>query len=213
VEFQTMAMVSGRDIVRMNAGQFAAAQRTLERAFFDYPLMVYACPDAGPRSRGVRALYTAILRDSSRYGEIYTSPGVEGVACWLPPGVPLPTLFREFRAGLLGLPFAFGWKPFQRLLKYGQWHTKLHHELTSGPHWFLATIGVDPDHQGKGVGGALLEAVLLKADEQRLPAYLETHGEKSARLYERHGFETVRLFEVPGHSVPVWAMLRPAHTD
>ena len=33
----------------------------------------------------------------------------------------------------------------------------------------------------------------MRADEQRLPCYLETHGEKSARLYERHGFETVRL--------------------
>jgi ribosomal protein S18 acetylase RimI-like enzyme len=205
-----MAVMCGRDIVRLNAGQLAAARRMLERAFFDYPLMVYACPDAGRRSRGVRSLYTAILRDAQRYGEIYTSPGVEGVACWLPPGVPLPTLVREVRAGLLGLPLAFGWQAFRTLIGYGQWHAKLHHELTSGPHWFLATIGVDPASQGRGVGSALLEAILMKADEQRLPCYLETHGEKSARLYERHGFETVRLFEVPRHPVPVWAMLRRA---
>jgi hypothetical protein len=205
-----MAVMSGRDIVRMNASQLAAAQRTLERAFQEYPLMVYACPEARPRARGVRALYTAILRDSMRHGEIYTSPGVEGVACWLPPGVALPTLLREVRAGLLGLPLSFGWTAFRRLVEYGQWHAKLHHELTSGPNWFLATIGVDPAAQGKGVGSALLEAVLVKADEQRLPCYLETHGEKSARLYERHGFETKRLFEVPQHPVPVWAMLRPA---
>jgi GNAT superfamily N-acetyltransferase len=128
----------------------------------------------------------------------------------LPPGVALPTFVREVRAGLLGLPFSFGWKAFHCLLEYGQWHTKLHHEFTSSPHWFLATIGVDPACQGKGIGGALLEAITIKADQQHLPCYLETHGEKSARLYERHGFETVRLFEVPGHTVPVWAMLRPA---
>jgi ribosomal protein S18 acetylase RimI-like enzyme len=205
-----MTVLTARDIVRLNASQFAAAQGTLERAFFDYPLMVYACPAAQPRARGVRSLYTAILHDSLRYGEIYTSPGVEGVACWLPPSVPLPTLFREIRAGMLGLPMAFGWKSFRCLLEYGQWHTKLHQEFTSGPHWFLATIGVDPASQGRGVGSALLESIAMKADEQRLPCYLETHGEKSARMYERHGFETVRLFEVPGHAIPVWAMLRPA---
>jgi ribosomal protein S18 acetylase RimI-like enzyme len=207
-----MTVMSGRDIVRMNAGQSSAALRTLERAFLDYPLMVYACPDPQQRSRGVRALYAAILRDASRYGEIYTSPGVEGIACWLPPGVALPTIVREIRAGLLGLPFSFGWKAFRCLLEYGHWHTKLHHEFTSSPHWFLATIGVDPAFQGKGIGGALLEAITIKADQQHVPCYLETHGEKSARLYERHGFETVRLFEVPGHSVPVWAMLRPARS-
>lgn len=206
-----MAIVSAQDVLRMSAGQFAAAQDTLERAFFDYPLMAYACPPEQLRRRGVRALYTAILHDAQRYGEIYTTAGVEGIACWLPPGTPLPTLWREIRAGLLGLPFAFGWKAFQCLLEYGQWHTKLHHEFMNGrPHWFLATIGVDPASQGKGVGSALLEAITIRADEQTLPCYLETHGERSARLYGRHGFETVRLFEVPGHSVPVWAMLRPA---
>jgi ribosomal protein S18 acetylase RimI-like enzyme len=205
-----MTVLTGRDITRLKASQCAAAQRTLERAFLDYPLMVYACPDAAARTRGVNALYSAIMYDALRYGEIYTSPGVEGVACWLPPGVPLPTFFREVRAGLLRLPGTFGWRPFRRLIEYGQWHTKLHHELTSGPHWFLATIGVDPACQGRGVGSALLEAVLMRADEQRLPCYLETHGEKSARLYERHGFKTVRLFEVPRHPIPVWAMLRPA---
>jgi ribosomal protein S18 acetylase RimI-like enzyme len=207
-----MTVLTARDIVRLNASQFAAAQGTLERAFFDYPLMVYACPDARRRARGVRALYTAILHDSLRYGEIHTSPGVEGVACWLPPNVPLPTLFREINAGLLSLPLAVGWKSFRCLLEYGQWHTKLHHEFTSGPHWFLATIGVDPASQGRGVGSALLEAIAMRADEQRLPCYLETHGEKSARLYERHGFETVRLFEVPGHAIPVWAMFRRARS-
>jgi len=207
-----MAVLSGRDVIRLNASQFAAAQRTLERAFQDYPLMVYAAPEASRRSNGVRTLYTAILRDTLRYGEVYTSPGVEGIACWLPPTVPLPTFLREVRAGLLGLPFTFGWGAFRCLIEYGQWHTKLHHEYTSGPHWFLATIGVDPASQGQGVGSALLEAALMKADDQRLPCYLETHGENSVRLYERHGFETVRLFDVPGHTVPVWAMLRRARS-
>ena len=79
---------------------------------------------------------------------------------------------------------------------------------------FGAALVPGDDRRRPGVPGPrhrqrLLEAILMKADEKRLPCYLETHGEKSARLYERHGFETVRLFAVPRHAIPVWAMLRP----
>jgi len=204
-----MSVVNAANITRLATSQLKAAQKSLERAFLDYPLMVYAAPDARRRSRGVPMLYNAILRDALRYGEVYVSPKAEGVACWLPPGVPLPGTMREIRAGLLGLPFGFGWGGFQRLLEYGNWHTKLHHKYISGPHWFLATIGVEPAFQGRGIGGALLEAVTVKADAQRVPCYLETHREETVRLYERHGFVTTEIFQVEGRPVPVWAMLRP----
>jgi ribosomal protein S18 acetylase RimI-like enzyme len=207
-----MSIVRGTDISRVDRSRFAAARQTLARAFFDYPLMVYAAPDPAWRGGAVETLYTAILRDAFCYGEVHASPGDEGIACWLPPGVPLPALFREIRAGLLSLPGAFGWKGFRRLLEYGQWHTKLHHELVHGPHWFLASIGVDPARQGRGIGGALLEAVTAKADEQRLPCYLETHKEENVRLYERHGFVLARVCEVPGHPIRFWPMLRSART-
>jgi len=207
-----VSVVSRPEVARLTKSQFSAARKTLERAFLDYPLMVYASSDPLRRARGVSVLYSGILRDTLRYGEVYASQEVGGVACWLPPGVPIPTFFREARSGLLGLPLAFGWSGFRRLVEYGQWHARLHHELAVGPHWFLATIGVDPARQRQGVGGALLNAVLKKADSQQVPCYLETHLLDNVRLYERHGFETVRLFDVPGHTVPVWAMRRKARS-
>ncbi len=207
-----MTVLTGRDILRLNASQFAAAQQTLERAFFDYPLMVYACPDAQPRQPAASARSTRPSFTMRCVTARFTpSPGVEGsrllAAARRPAADALP---RDSARVCWGCRWPLAGRPFQCLLEYGQWHTKLHHEFTNGPHWFLATIGVDPASQGRGVGSALLEAITMRADEQRLPCYLETHGEKSARLYERHGFETVRLFEVPGHPIPVWAMLRPA---
>lgn len=205
-----MSVVNRPEVVRLAKGQFSAAQRTLERAFLDYPLMVYVSSDPHRRARGVSVLYSGILRDSLRYGEVYASPEIGGVACWLPPGIPIPTFVREARSGLLRLPLAFGWSGFRRLVEYGRWHAWLHHELAVDPHWFLATIGVDPARQRQGVGSALLEAVLQKADSQQVSCYLETHLLDNVRLYERHGFETVRLFDVPGHTVPVWAMQRKA---
>lgn len=59
----------------------------------------------------------------------------------------------------------------------------------------IHTIGVEPEHQGKGVGTALLTALLARADELAAPVFLEVRTDNVAAitLYERHGFERVGL--------------------
>ncbi|MBB3049102.1 ribosomal-protein-alanine N-acetyltransferase [Prauserella isguenensis] len=54
----------------------------------------------------------------------------------------------------------------------------------------LHTIGVRPEHQGSGLGKALLRAVLEKADELAAPVFLEvrTDNDSAIGLYEKHGF-------------------------
>jgi ribosomal protein S18 acetylase RimI-like enzyme len=203
-----MSQLSGLEIVRMHRAQFAAAREALTRAFLEYPLMIYANARLERRRRGVATLYGAIVRDTLRHGEVHVSAGLEGACCWLPPGVGLPTFAREARAGMLGLPLGFGWAGFQRLVDFDHVQRRLHEQYAAGPHWFLATIGVDPAHQGRGIGGALMAPVLARADEQRMPCYLETHTTDNVRLYERHGFRVMQHIENPT-SVPLWAMLRP----
>jgi GNAT superfamily N-acetyltransferase len=75
-------------------------------------------------------------------------------------------------------------------------------------HWHLAFIGVDPAHQGKGIGAALLRHTLARIDEQHLHAYLESSNPANVPLYRRHGFEVIREIRV-GSSPPVLPMLRP----
>ncbi len=195
-------------IVRMHRGQFAAVQEMLTRAFLDYPLMVYANQQVARRRRGVATLYGAIVRDALRHGEVHVSAGLEGACCWLPPGVGLPTLARELRSGMVGVPPGFGWTGFRRLVDFDHMHRRLHARHAVGPHWFLAAIGVDPSHQKRGIGSALMAPVLARADEQRVSCYLETHVAGNVRLYERHGFRVMEHIENPA-AVPVWAMLRP----
>ena len=76
------------------------------------------------------------------------------------------------------------------------------------PHWYLAAIDVEPCRQGQGVGGALMQPILARADNAGTHCYLETHRESNVRLYQKHGFVVTRHVAVPGHPVPVWAMLR-----
>ena len=55
-----------------------------------------------------------------------------------------------------------------------------------------------------------MQPILERADSAQLPCYLETHRESNVRLYQRHGFEICRQAAVPGHPIPVWAMLQAA---
>jgi ribosomal protein S18 acetylase RimI-like enzyme len=77
------------------------------------------------------------------------------------------------------------------------------------PHWYLPLIGVDPAHQGKGFGSALLGHALEICDRDHLPAYLESSNPLNIPLYRRHGFELLDTLQV-GSSPPVFPMLRPA---
>jgi GNAT superfamily N-acetyltransferase len=195
-------------VVQIETAQFRQARAALGRAFFDYNVMVYAAPDTARRAAGVTAVYGAILSDCLRSGEVYGTPDVVGAACWLPPDKSMFTLRRQIRSGMLQLPLRFGITGFNRLLAYDAIARKLHHAHAAQPHWYLAALGVEPQHQGQGIGGALMQPILGRADAQGLPCYLETHRPDNVRLYQRHGFEVCCHCDVPGHPIPVWAMFR-----
>jgi len=78
------------------------------------------------------------------------------------------------------------------------------------PFTYLRTLGVDPQHQRRGVGSRLVEQVLRSAPPA-LPVYLETAKEQNVPFYVRHGFMPAGEFECLG--VPVWRLLRPAAAD
>lgn len=75
------------------------------------------------------------------------------------------------------------------------------------PHWYLPFIGVDPFHQGKGYGSALMQNALIPCDRGQTLAYLESSNPKNISLYERHGFELLGTIQV-GTSPPIFPMLR-----
>jgi ribosomal protein S18 acetylase RimI-like enzyme len=74
-------------------------------------------------------------------------------------------------------------------------------------HWHLPLIGVDPSHQGQGIGSALLRHVLSACDKQKVLAYLEATSSRNILLYERHGFEALGRIQV-ADAPPVVPMVR-----
>ena len=90
----------------------------------------------------------------------------------------------------------------------GEHIDEVHQRLTPFKHWFLQTIGVAPQFQGKGYAGMLLRPMLGKIDEEGLPCYLETLEEKNVSLYEHFGFRVIDRSGIPETGLTNWAMLR-----
>ena len=64
------------------------------------------------------------------------------------------------------------------------------HFAIKGDHLFLATVALLPEHQGRGIGTALLNLVLAEGRRHNLPVRLQVlKVNRAVKLYERLGFE------------------------
>ncbi|MGY8665149.1 GNAT family N-acetyltransferase [Bradyrhizobium sp. UFLA05-109] len=77
------------------------------------------------------------------------------------------------------------------------------------PHWYLPTIGTEPDLRGRGIGSALMREALSRCDQEHMPAYLESSNPANAAFYQGLGFEALGVIRA-GDSPPMVPMLRPA---
>jgi hypothetical protein len=73
-------------IVRLAPSRKQAAADVLMRAFFADAGYEYVFPDLAERQRSLRRLWPALLGYGLLYGEVYTTPDLSGIACWIPPG-------------------------------------------------------------------------------------------------------------------------------
>ena len=180
------------NVTNLQAAQVDEVSQVLARAFFDDPMVMYVVPDDERRRRSLPWFFRLAARYGDRWGENYTTPGrVAGAAIWLPPGDNITSPMRLIRLGMLAAPFKFGLPSFMRFLSVTNHLEHLHKRDVPPDHWYLFVLGVDPERQGQGVGGNIIQPVLERADHDRLPCYLETMKERNVTFYKKHGFEVV----------------------
>jgi ribosomal protein S18 acetylase RimI-like enzyme len=195
---------------RLEAHHSRQASAVMGRAFQDDPAWQYLIPDHARRLRLLPSFFHIMVRYSLRYGEVYTTPALEGVACWLPPGNTTPLFSRLARIGIrdAGLGLELGWAGFRRYTVMQAYIAAVHKQCIPGQHWYLWAIGVDPSCQGQGIGGMLMQPVLAGADADGLPCYLETSNERNVPFYKKYGFTVVSDGVIQKSDLRVWAMLR-----
>jgi ribosomal protein S18 acetylase RimI-like enzyme len=177
----------------------------LARAFRDNPLnraVIGGSERCRVRAnRAGAAAYLPAALATARVRTVRQGAALAGVLVATPPYAwPLPP---PSPAGLLrllwgqGIRVATRWSDVSRQLRR-------HHPL--GPHWYLATLGVDPERWGQGAGRALLDDFLAQVDDDGSGAYLETDRRELAGFYERAGFRVEQ--EIAIYGCPVLLMER-----
>lgn len=177
-------------------------------AFYDDPVWQWLAPFSSHEAWMAKASrwFTA---EASVYfhrpgSEVLIDDQVGGVALWGSPG-RWKARKRDLPRILLPSLSLFGTK-LPRALETTTFVDKHHPEHPH--HWYLGYLGTHPDHQGRGIGGALVRAMTERCDEQDLPAYLESSKEGNLGFYARLGFVASEPMTLKNGGPRLWPMWR-----
>jgi GNAT superfamily N-acetyltransferase len=171
----------------------------LTLAFGSDPPCRWAWPDPQQYLEAFPHFARAFGGGAIEHGTANYYEGFSGVAWWLPPGVAPDeaSLVRVIQDTVAVAQKDAMFLMFEQMEGF---HPR-------EAHWHLPLIGVDPAHQGKGIGAALLRHVLNTCDKHGALAYLEATSPLNVALYERHGFEPLGSIQV-ADAPPIVPMAR-----
>ncbi len=198
-------------IVQLPNSQIRQAAEILSAAFCIDPIVSHFFPEeATAKQQALHQVSQCLLSYSAIYQHIYTTADLpKGIAMWLPPkasSFQLSKLCHLLQSGLLSLPF---YARRNRVIDFTGFlaeEIQQHQQITE-PFWYLLMLGVAPGYQNQGIGKALLQPILERADRDRTLCYLETSTEAALRFYQRQGFEVVHTGQVT-KSLSYWNLKR-----
>ena len=187
------------EIRSATVAEMPQAVSTIVAAFLTDPISRFAWLSPHDHLHGMALATREFAGGSFEHGTAFVSTDFRGAALWLPPGVhpnaeALEQVFRD-TAEAAHLDDLLG--TFEKM---DQCHPE-------EPHWYLPLVGVEPNAQGSGIGGALMRHAVDRCDQDGALAYLESSNPRNISLYERHGFEVVGEIQV-GAGPLVTSMLR-----
>ncbi len=201
-------MIKIRKVLHLPVDKLKNAGIILSKAFNQDSIFSYLIPDTKLRLKTLNHYFQHVVKYGLRYGEVYTSPNLEGISIWLPPNNSSHTRWKAIKTGALILPLKVKWKYLNLQNKIYKFTDNLHKKFVPYPHWYLSLIGVAPNHQGKGFGQQLLSTAISKIDLESKPIYLETNKEKNVEIFKRFGFRILQKLTVPGTEIFHWSLLR-----
>ncbi|SFM56365.1 Acetyltransferase (GNAT) family protein [Pseudonocardia ammonioxydans] len=191
------------------AADVPAAADTLRAAFRDYPFTRHTI-GADDHERRLLDNQTLFLSEIGiPHGRVWVAGAADGpsepdaVAVWTTPAsTGIGDVFARLAPRLAELAG-------DRAAVAADTEAALAPHRPTGPVWFLATVGVRPGRQGRGLGSAVLRPGLAEADRTGSVAYLETSLPGNVRLYRRLGFEVEAELDLPHGGPRTWTMARP----
>ena len=186
-------------IKKVTTAEQDTAVSAIVRAFSADPAARWMYPDSQRYWEHFRSFVGAFAGAAFDYGSADLVDGCLAAALWLSPGIhPAEEAMGKLICSTV--PEGDQANVFALFEQMDRYHP-------AEPHWYLPMIGVDPAHQRKGFGSALLAHGLARCDREDKLAYLESTSPGSVRLYQRLGFELLGTIQV-GSSPELFPMLR-----
>ncbi len=177
----------------------------LVRSFDGDPIINNTVRQDSKRSHGFDIYFRTLLcRCDLPYGNVYTTKNYDGIISWLSPDQSNLGLFQKMSIAP-NMIRAVGFRRLGRLIRLGKILERNHPKKK---HYYLQVVGIDPEHQGKGIGTALMQTLLEQCDREGYGAYLENTNESNLAFYDRFGFAIAKKIVVEYRMPPLWAMWR-----
>ena len=197
-------------IALRGAEQIAAGARLTARAFQDDPLFRYGWPNANERSAVLPIVFHWNLTHGYRFGRILVTPGtLDGLAIVFPPGDgDVFAASRLAESGYETIRETVGASAWDRLQACFDVADHALRAAVPEPGWYFDALAVDPLHQRRGLGSALVNAVHALADADDAPVVLLTFQPRNVPFFERHGYEAVVSGTDSASGLSWWGMRR-----
>src|SRR5260221_10518977 len=162
-------MIQSQAPIRLHARQVKAASELLGRAFMKDPMWEYLAYSLARRAGVLPSSFGITVRYSLRYGEVYTTPALDGVACWLTTSAAPPSLSQLIRLSIHGAPLELGLMGLLRYTAVENYTGEFQNRRLRGRHGNLWEMGVKPSRQGQGIGARQFQPALHKPAAGGLP--------------------------------------------
>ncbi|KAI7868991.1 hypothetical protein BDF14DRAFT_1786672 [Spinellus fusiger] len=194
-------------------GAIQEASHTLKEAYASNEVLGW-CARGTQHSKHDEFLYTLFkntINNASLHSRDFAVQvdGCQGVLIWSnePQGYSWPRIM-----GTIKLARLTGWASAHRaFMKFQPTCNKMRRRVIaddSREYITIGFIGVLPHQQRKGLGKALLQHVLIKADESHCPVYVEVPNPDSVPLFEHFGFVVCGSAGVSSMDLPIFSMVR-----
>ena len=204
-------------LYRVRREDLGKLEKLLTVCFAEDPLYCKLIPDEDTRKRLLPELFQCDMSEFFETCEIFAdSPEINSVLVVSDESEPYNLVkyyLTEFRAQVETDGYLIKEDPSLKTLHNfiagkdylnSRWTDQLHQE----ERLHIIYLAVDPEKQGHGYGGLLLEEAISYAHSHRLMISLETHNEKNVALYQHFGFKLFGILERKPFDLKQYCMVR-----
>ncbi|MGF1646371.1 MAG: GNAT family N-acetyltransferase [Kineosporiaceae bacterium] len=175
-------------------------------AFSSLPPAEWLVPDREHRHGVLAGQFALVIEHALRHGEVWRTLDHTAVAVWFhADGTPVPPI-PDYPDRLQAVTGAYR-------ARFDDFDKALDRVHPGATHHHLAMLAVHPDHQGRGLGSALLRFHHRYLDRHGVPAYLEAASDRNVGFAVRHGYRLAGPpITLPSSGPSLWPMWRAAGT-